>query len=164
MIGNHEVRIIMAVIGNMETISILLNYNIILYIFTGQTWLILYKEATNAYITINGNNKVFVIGIEPVLFRIKVLKKYLDIVFYVSYLKASLISMKILQWDRNQLQDCDSRVSIIRNDRELFIVILIEITSTIKLRNYNTYLLKESTIQFWCWRLEYLNSTIINSI
>ena len=164
MIGNHEVRIIMAVIGNMETISILLNYNIILYIFTGQTWLILYKEATNAYITINGNNKVFVIGIEPVLFRIKVLKKYLDIVFYVSYLKASLISMKILQWDRNQLQDCDSRVSIIRNDRELFIVMLIEITSTIKLRNYNTYLLKESTIQFWCWRLEYLNSTIINSI
>ena len=87
----------MAVIGNMETISILLNYNIILYIFTDQTWLILYKEATNAYITINGNNKVFVIGIEPVLFRIKVLKKYLDIVFYVSYLKASLISMKILQ-------------------------------------------------------------------
>ena len=164
MIGNHEVRIIMAVIGNMETISILLNYNIILYIFTDQTWLILYKEATNAYITINGNNKVFVIGIEPVLFRIKVLKKYLDIVFYVSYLKASLISMEILQWDRNQLQDCDSRVSIIRNDRELFIVMLIEITSTIKLRNYNTYLLKESTIQFWCWRLEYLNSTIINSI
>ena len=164
MIGNHEVGIIMAVIDNIKTISIFLNYNITLYIFTDQTWLILYEEATNAYITINGNNKVFVIGIEPVLFRIKVLKKYLDIVFYVSYLKASLISMKILQWDRNQLQDCDSRVSIIRNDRELFIVMLIEITSTIKLRNYNTYLLKESTIQFWCWRLEYLNSTIINSI
>ena len=87
----------MAVIDNIKTISIFLNYNITLYIFTDQTWLILYEEATNAYITINGNNKVFVIGIEPVLFRIKVLKKYLDIVFYVSYLKASLISMKILQ-------------------------------------------------------------------
>ena len=45
----------------------------------------------------SSNNKVFVIGIESVLFRARMLKRYSDVVFnnvlHVSYLEASLISM-----------------------------------------------------------------------
>lgn len=75
LIGNHEVeKVIMAVVGNINTIGILLNYSITSYIFTNQTQLISYEEATNIYVTMNGNNKVFVIDIRSVSFRTRVLK------------------------------------------------------------------------------------------
>lgn len=75
LIGNHEVeKVIMAVVGNINTIGILLNYSITSYIFTNQTQLISYEEATNIYVTMNGNNKVFVIDIKSVSFRTRVLK------------------------------------------------------------------------------------------
>jgi len=95
----------------------------------------------------------------------------LNNVFHISYLGASLISMGILQQDRDQLQDCSSRVSIIKNSRELFREILTGTNSTlyyiqcaVELGRQNAYLSKKSTIQLWYQRLEHLNLMTINSM
>ena len=79
--------------------------------------------------------------------------------------------MGTLQQDRNQLQDYGSRVSIIKDSRELFRTMIIGTTKTlyyvqyaVELKNYNVYLLKRSTMQLQYQRLEYSNPMIINSI
>ena len=101
MIGNCEVgKVIMAVMDNIETAGILLDYDATWYMFTDWAWFISYEKITNAHITVNSNNNVSMIGIGSVLFKARVSKGYSDIVLnnvlHVSYLEASLISMGTL--------------------------------------------------------------------
>ena len=163
------------VVSNIETTSVLLDNSATSHMFTDQAQFILYEKVTNAHITVDSNNKVPAIGIGSVSFRTRVLKGYLDVVLnnvlYIPYLEASLISIGILQWDRDQLQDCGGRVSIIIDGRELFKAMLTGTTGTlyyvqytVELENHNAYLLKKSTMWLWHQRLKHLNSTIINLI